>query len=112
LRKDTSPDQIRHILNEIRRILKTHEKVEAGDLCVRFIGASQYSLDIETFAYVKTANSDEFLAVQQELLLQIMDALAAIGTSLALPSEVSVFYEQAAGATSEKAEMPAELSRP
>ena len=45
--------------------------------------------------------------------LEIMDALAAIGTSLAVPSEVSVFYEQAAAASSGKsAEMPVEMSRP
>jgi MscS family membrane protein len=96
LRKDTSPDKIRRVLDEIHRILTTHPKVEAGPLCVRFIGASQNSLDIETFAYVKTPNGDEFLAVQQEIWLQIMDALERNGTSLAAPSEVNVFYNQAA----------------
>jgi MscS family membrane protein len=98
LRKDTSPDQIRRILEEIRHILTSHDKVEAGPLCVRFVGASQSSLDIETFAYVKTPSSDEFLVVQQDLWLRIMDAFERIGTSLALPSEVNVFYNQAAAA--------------
>lgn len=100
LRKDTSVDKIRRALAEIRRILTTHPKVEAGPLCARFIGASENSLDIETFAYVKTPNSDEFLVVQQELWLEIMDALESIGTSLAAPSEVRVAYNQAAEAHS------------
>ncbi len=95
LRKDTSPDQVRRVLEEVRRILTSHPKLEAGPLCVRFVGASQKSLDIETFAYVKTPNFDEFLVVQQELWLKMMDALEEIGTSMALPSEVNVFYSQA-----------------
>src|SRR5262249_27985445 len=46
LRRDTTPNQVRNILESIRSILADHPKVETGTLPVRFIGAGSYSLDI------------------------------------------------------------------
>ena len=48
-----------------------------------------YSLDIETNAYVKTADYDEFLGIQQELLLRILQAVEQAGTRLAVPLQES-----------------------
>jgi MscS family membrane protein len=92
LRRDTTPKQVRNILEAIRRILTEDPKVEAGALPVRFIGAGSYSLDIEIFAYIRTANYDEFLKIQEDLLLRIMDAISAAGTALALPTQASISY--------------------
>ena len=92
LRRDTRPDQVRSILDAIRRILVEDPKAEVGPLPVRFIGAGQYSLDVEVFAYIRTDNFDEFLKIQQDLLLQIMDAISAAGSALALPTQASVNY--------------------
>jgi len=96
LRRDTKPDQVRNILEAIRRILTEHPKSDVGSLPVRFIGAGQYSLDIEVFAYIRTSDYDEFLKIQQDLLLRIMDAISAAGTALALPTQASVVYDAAA----------------
>ena len=57
---------------------------------VRFVGAGSYSLDIEVFAYIRTADYDEFLELQQDLLLRILDAISAAGTALAIPTQASV----------------------
>jgi len=92
LRRDTRPDQVRSILDAIRRILTEDPKVETGTLPVRFIGAGSYSLDVEVFAYIRTADYDEFLKIQQDLLLRIMDAISAAGTALALPTQASISY--------------------
>lgn len=94
LRRDTTPDQVRTILEAIRHMLAEDPKVEAGKVPVRFIGAGSYSLDIEIFAYILTADSDEFLKIQQDLLLRIMDSIHAAGTALALPTQASVFYSE------------------
>jgi len=67
--------------------LNEHPKVEIGALPVRFVGVGTYSLDIEVFAYVLTSNYDEFLQIQQELLLWILDAVQAAGTALAVPTQ-------------------------
>jgi len=59
---------------------------------VRFTGIGSYSLDLEVFVYILTRDGDEFLRIQQELLLTILDEIAAAGTALALPTQASVTY--------------------
>jgi MscS family membrane protein len=92
LRRDTKPDQVRGILESIRKILTEHPRVEVGAMPVRFVGAGSYSLDIEVFAYIRTADYDEFLQLQQDLLLRIMDAISTAGTALAIPTQASISY--------------------
>jgi len=94
LRRDTTPDQVRTVLGSITQILKRHPKVEIGPLPVRFIGVGTYSLDIEVFAYVLTSSSDEFMQIQQELFLALLDAIESAGTALALPTQASISYSQ------------------
>jgi MscS family membrane protein len=52
---------------------------------VRFIGIGNYSYDFEIFAYVLTSQPDDYLKVQTDLLLQIIDAVEAAGTGLSVP---------------------------
>jgi MscS family membrane protein len=92
LRRDTTPRQVRMVLDSIQEILKQNRSVETGPLPVRFVGVGAYSLDIEIFAYVLTGDYDQFLQIQQDLLLKILDAVAAAGTALALPTQASVSY--------------------
>jgi hypothetical protein len=51
-----------------------------------------YSLDLEVFVYILTRSGDEFLTIQQDLLLWIVDAVEAAGTALALPTQASINY--------------------
>lgn len=92
LRRDTTPDQVRQILSAIQKLLIEHAKVETGPIPVRFVGVGTYSLDLEVFAYVLTSSGDEFLTIQQELLLRLLDEVTAAGTALALPTQASVSY--------------------
>jgi MscS family membrane protein len=91
LRRDTTPGQVRKVLQAIQEILKD-PGIETGPVPGRFIGVGQYSLDIEVFAYVLTMDGDKFLEIQQNLLLRILDAVVAAGTALALPTQASVEY--------------------
>ncbi len=90
---------MRALLQSIAKLLKDQPKVEAGGLPVRFIGIGSYSLDVEIFVYVRTIDGDEFMKIQQELLLAIMDAVQAAGTGLALPTQASIDYGTVAGPT-------------
>jgi MscS family membrane protein len=85
LRRDTTSEQLSKVLSSCRDILTHKEKVEVGALPVRFVGVGPYSLDIEVAAYVKTANYDEFLTIQQELLMAMLQAIEQSGTALAVP---------------------------
>jgi MscS family membrane protein len=92
LRRDTKPDQVRELLASIAKILKEHPKLETGPLPVRFVGVGTYSLDLEIFAYVLTQDGDEFMKIQQDLYLWILDAVEAVGTALALPTQANISY--------------------
>jgi MscS family membrane protein len=92
LRRDTTPDQVRQLLDSIRNILAGNSKVETSTLPVRFVGVGTYSLDVEIFIYVLTRDGDEFLEIQQDLLLKILDTVEHVGTALALPTQASVSY--------------------
>ena len=86
LRYETSPDQLRHVLAELRRILIAHPEVAADPRRVRFVGFGASSLDVEVLAYVQTSDYAEFLGVREDLYLRMMDAVDASGTGFAFPS--------------------------
>ena len=71
LRRDTTSDQLLQVLSSFREILAGHSQVETGKMPVRFIGVGPYSLDVEVIAYVTTSDHDEFVAMQEELLLKM-----------------------------------------
>lgn len=89
LRYETTPDQLRWVLVELKRLLLSHPKVSPDPARVRFTNLGTSSLDIEIFAFVKTGDGDEFLAVQEDLLLRIMDIVAASGTRFAFPAQLA-----------------------
>jgi MscS family membrane protein len=89
LRYETTPDQMRHVLAAIRRLLLAHPRVDADPARVRFVGLGAYSLDLEIFSYVNTANWDEFLAVREDLLLRLMDIVEESGSGFAFPSQTN-----------------------
>ena len=91
VRYETTPDQMRYLLAEIRKLLIAHPKVAADPLRVRFTGFGEHSLDINIFAYVLTDNRSEFLAIQEDLFLRMMDIVNNAGAQFAFPS--MVYYE-------------------
>jgi MscS family membrane protein len=90
LRRDTTPAQVRAVLRSIGATLTGNSKVEPGAVPVRFVGVGTYSLDLEVFVYLLTMDGDEFLRIQEELLLTILDEIAAAGTALAFPTQLSI----------------------
>ena len=87
LRYETTPDQLRYVLVELRRLLYSHPRVVEDPSRVRFLGFGASSLDLEIFAYVDTTDFNEFLAVQEDVLLRMMDVVEASGTGFAFPSQ-------------------------
>jgi len=89
LRYETSPDQIRYILVEVRKMLYSHPKVDPDPARIRFVNFGAYSLDLEIFAYVKTNDYGEYLEVAEDLNLRIMEIVAEAGSSFAFPSQTT-----------------------
>jgi MscS family membrane protein len=88
LRYETASDQLRYVLAQIRRLFYEHPKVETDGARIRFIGYDNSSLNLEVFCYTLTRDGAEFLAIQEDLLLRIMDIVEASGTSFAFPARV------------------------
>ncbi|MCC6408359.1 MAG: mechanosensitive ion channel [Planctomycetes bacterium] len=87
LRYETTADQLRWVLAEIRKLLVGHSKVDPDPARVRFVGYGDYSLNLEIFAFVRTRDFNEYLGIQEDLLLRIMDIVGASGTGFAFPSQ-------------------------
>jgi len=88
LRYETSPDQLRYVLAQIRRLFYEHPKVETEGARIRFIGYDNSALNLEVFCYLLTRDGAEFLAIQEDLFLRIMDIVEASGSSFAFPARV------------------------
>src|SRR5262249_52195758 len=89
VRYETTPDQLRWLLVELKKMLLAHPKVSPDPARVRFSNFGPSSLDIEIFAYVTTRDGDEFMAVREDLFLRIMDLVIASGTDFAVPTQLS-----------------------
>ncbi|MBW2267157.1 MAG: mechanosensitive ion channel family protein [Deltaproteobacteria bacterium] len=89
LRYETTPDQLRYVLVEIRRMLYAHPKVDPDPARVRFVGFGSSSLDLDIFAYLRTCDYAEYLEIAEDLNLRIMDIVAEAGTGFAFPSSTT-----------------------
>jgi MscS family membrane protein len=87
LRYETSTDQMRYVLQELRAMLARHPKVDSGSIRVRLIGLAAYSLDVEIFGYVYAWDYASFLEIQEELLLGCLEIVEKSGTGFAFPSQ-------------------------
>ncbi|MFI5119903.1 MAG: mechanosensitive ion channel family protein [Thermoanaerobaculia bacterium] len=93
LRIETTPSQMRAVLDGVRQRLAADPRVEKQTLRARFLRLGAYTLDVEVFAYVLAADYAAYLEVQEELLFVILETIEAAGTALAIPSQMSYVAE-------------------
>ncbi len=87
LRYETTGDQLRHVLAGLRAMLAEHSRIDDESIRVRFIGYGAYSLDIEVHALARTSDWPTFLAIQEDVLLRVMDVVNDSGCGFAFPSQ-------------------------
>lgn len=88
LRYETTPDQIRYILVEIRKLLYAHPKIHQDPARIRFVQFGECSLDLDVFAYIDTVDYGEYLEIAEDVNLRILDVIKAAGTELAIPAQI------------------------
>ena len=86
-RMETTPDQMRYLLVELRSLLFSHPEVLNSPPVVRFTGITADALKVEIIAYIAAVNFETSQEVQEDILLRMMDIIEASGTSLAYPSQ-------------------------
>jgi MscS family membrane protein len=87
LRYETTADQLRHVLVRVRELLYAHPMIYPDPARVRLVDLGAYALELEIFAYVRTQDYNEFLAVREDVYLRIMDIVAQSATGFAFPSQ-------------------------
>jgi MscS family membrane protein len=85
LRYGTTSSQMKSVLDHIRSLLKESPYVESDSVRVRFLRLGPSSLDVEVFAYVLTRDWNQFLEIQEGLLLRIMECIESAGVQIAVP---------------------------
>ncbi len=88
IRYGTSPDQLRNLLGKIRELLGGDSRISPDKAHARFIGFGDSSLDVEVVAYVMTNDRAEFLGIQEDIWLRVMDIVEQSGTGFACPPQV------------------------
>jgi len=101
IRYDTTGDQLRYVLAEIRKMLYQHPKVESESATIRLANFDASALRLEIVSYVLTQDSNEFIAIREDLLLRIMEIVERSGTGFAFPSQ-TLFLGRDSGLDPEK----------
>jgi len=102
IRYETTGDQLRYLLAEIRRMLYEHPKVESDSANIRFANFDNSALRLEIFSYVVTRDANEFNAIREDLLLRIMSIVEKSGSGFAFPSQ-TMYFSRDSGIDKEKA---------
>jgi MscS family membrane protein len=84
---ETTPAQMRQVLQSIRELMFADPRVESEGSRARFVRLGASALDIDVYGYVRAESYAEFLGVQEELLLRILDIVEHAGTSVAFPTQ-------------------------
>jgi len=87
LRYGTTVEQLRHVLDGIRKQLVESSKIETATSRVRLVNFGDQAVELELFAYVLTADVPEFLALRENLLLEIAAIVESSGSGFAQPTQ-------------------------
>jgi MscS family membrane protein len=88
LQYGTSAQQLRRVLTAIRALLDARPDIETSTSRIRLVDFGVRAIELELFAYVLTPDFLKFLAVREELLLQVATIVESSGTSFAQPTVV------------------------
>ena len=91
---ETRPEQIREVVDGIRRMLLDQPLVDIPSVRVRFFRLGASSLDIDVFAYLQARDWNHFLEIQEQLLFGITEIVSRAGTSIAFPSQTMYVANQ------------------
>lgn len=95
LRLDTSPDQLRLILIELRKLIFSHPEILTDGARVRFESIERDAYLVVINAYINTANLLEFKEIAEDLNFRTLDILHALEIQLSVPQQHIVMTQEA-----------------
>lgn len=87
LRYDATSDQLRLFLERVQQLLFASEYVTEEGLPVRYLGPGPNGHVIELFCYINVSDNNEFLEIQQGLMLQMLDAAKELDLYFTIPAQ-------------------------
>jgi len=96
LRSDATSSQMQTVLDGIRSVLNESQRLQFDSVRVRFLRLGPASLDVEIVAYVLARDWNEFLEIQEKLLLCILECIESSGVRFAFPLQTVVATASAA----------------
>jgi MscS family membrane protein len=97
LRHETTSAQMRSVVADFRTLVEQHPLVDPGSVAVRFVRLGGFSLDVDISAYFLADDGNDFLVIQEELLLHVMELVERAGTRIAIPSQTMYLADPHAG---------------
>ncbi len=92
LRYDTTPEQLRTLMNNILEMLEQHEQVYDEPLRVRLTEFDQDAILVKVHSFLKPTDFPESLEIGEDLNFRIMDIIDSAGARFALPGK-SIYME-------------------
>ncbi len=96
LRYDTTPEQLRNIMDGIRELFSSHDRILQDNHRVRFKEIADDALLVEAYAYLDTKDWSVYLELAEELNMQILEIVGQAGTTLTPPAR-TLHIEQTDG---------------
>jgi len=86
---ESSPTQIKQVLQDLRKMIDSHDDIEEENSRVRFIEFGEYAQELELYVYLKTQDFAEYLAYREDVNLRISEIVEAAGVELVIPARTS-----------------------
>lgn len=75
--------QLQIVIAKIRGILYSHPRIETDSAKFRLSGLTEAGVQIDLFAYVATSDGTEFAAIQEDVLLRVIESVESAGAAWA-----------------------------
>ena len=87
LRYETTPEQLRQVVDGVRQLLEHHPLIDPESVRVRLFRLGAFSMDVEVSAYLRAGDWNAFMAIQEELLFTVTEIVNRSGTAVAIPAQ-------------------------
>lgn len=87
LRYDTTPEQLRIVMDNILHMLEQHQRVHDDPVRVRLTDLDEDAILVKVHSFMKTTNFPESLEIGEDLNFRILEIVHAAGVRFALPGK-------------------------
>ncbi len=112
LRYDATSEQLRLFLKKSEELFFASEYVTEEGMPIRYLGPGSDGHLIELFFYINVSDNNEYLKIQQGLMLQMVDLVSELGLYYIIPSQTMLPAVDQRGAVAKVAAAPRHVAAP